>query len=226
MNDPDTLPPAPERDLAGLAALLLSRISASLVRDEARRQDLDEAIREAETWQRRRAAHSARDRACYRIGEALEPKQGHLLDDLALTGFDHLGALGLLLLAEVALGRPGASVSELLEELFASEHGDSLRAWGAWVRAQWLQRLYDAETDGFLASVAAKDPKARWRRRPVTARQRYLAGQIARSLGLPEPALHDRGGAFDWIGRHGGDERLSRPPPAPPLPRSSAGGAA
>src|SRR5690606_19010000 len=89
----------------------------------ARMQSLDELIREAETYLHRRAAHSERDRGCYRVGAALEPYGGHLLDDVAFAGLDHLGAFGLLLLVQVALVNPGRSLSELLGILFASESG-------------------------------------------------------------------------------------------------------
>ncbi len=188
-------------------------------------QTLDELVREAETYLHRRAAHSERDRGCYRVGAALEPYGGHLLDDVALAGLDHLGAFGLLLLVRVALANPGRSLSELLGLLFASESGREIRAWGVWSRCVWLRNLYVEETVNFLLTKKGQDPAQRWRKETITARQQHLLRELSRTLELGDPNLRDRGEAFDWIKALGGNPRFRGRPPMPTLPAAGFGDA-
>ncbi len=188
-------------------------------------QTLDELVREAETYLHRRAAHGERDRGCYRVGAALEPCGGHLLDDVALSGLDHLGAFGLLLLVQVALANPGQTLSELMGILFTSEAGEEIRAWGVWSRGVWLRNLYVEETVNFLLTKKAQDPAQRWRKDKVTARQQHLLRELSRALDINVPGLANRGEAFDWIKANGGNPRFREPPPMPALP-SGCGDAA
>jgi hypothetical protein len=198
-----------------MLADILKDLSAS---NEARMQELDAAIRETQTYLHRKAAYLARDRACYRTGSALEPNDGHLLDDVALAGFDHLGAFGLLLLIPIALANPSESISGLLRLLFASEAGACIREWGVWSRLTWLRNLYIKETVRFLLTRKGQDTKQRWRSERVTARQKHLIREISRALELLEPVFATRGDAFEWIKGHGGNPRFHTPPPTPALP--------
>ena len=211
-------PPVAASDLiraaAGRSATLVD-MSAS---NQARSEELEDLVRETQTYLHRAAAHNARDRACYRTGSALEPNGGHLLDDVALAGLDHLGAFGLLLLLPIALANPGESLSGLLRLLFASEVGGCIREWGVWSRLTWLRNLYWAETIGFLQTAKGRDPKERWRSDRTTARQKHLLPEISRALNIPDPMLPRRGDAFEWIKHQGGNPRFSSPPPMPPLP--------
>lgn len=214
-NAPPTVAAA---DLQNAALRLVFTLDGHKVSNDARIQNLDELIREFETWQHRRAAHSARDRACYRAGAALEPYGGHFLDDVALSGLDHLGAVGLVLLVQIAVQYPGLSLSGLLAKLFQSTHGVVVRHWGEWSRWHWLRELIHQETVAFLATEKGRDPKARWRNEEVTARQSYLILELARVLEIMAPEFATRGDAFDWIRAEGGNPRFHTPPPAPPLP--------
>lgn len=203
------------REASALAAVLADR-SAS---NRAHQQELEELVREAQTYLHRKAARNARDRACYRIGGALEPNGGHQLDDVALAGFDHLGAFGLLLLMPIAINHPGESLSGLLRLLFASEVGASIREWGVWSRLTWLRKLYWQETSGFLQTKKGSDPKQRWRGERPTARQKHLIRELGRALGTLEPKFARRGDAFEWIRAQGGNPRFHTPPPMPALPQ-------
>lgn len=187
---------------------------------QARSQELDELIHEARTYAHRRAARIARDQGCYRTGSAFEPHGGHLLDDVALAGFDHLGAFGILLLMPIALTHPRKSLSWLLTELFASEAGAAIREWGKWSRLRWLHNLYWKETAFFLSSEKGWDPKARWRSEKPTASQKHLVREISRVLQLAEPTFAKRGDAFDWLKAQGGNPRFASAPPMPTLPAS------
>jgi len=203
-------------DAATLLAGVLDGVSAS---NTSHIEDLTDAIREAETYLHRRAAYNLRDRACYRTGSALEPNGGHLLDDIALAGFDHLGAFGLLLLTNVAKHHPRESFSGLLQILFDSEVGACIRAWGSWSRLTWLRQLYINETVTFLSSKKGSDPAQRWRRDNVTLNQKHLIREIARILGIAAPQFKKRGTAFEWLKEQGGNPRFGTPPPMPALPK-------
>lgn len=214
----DALQSQPIPALADLSIQLLAALEHRQIANTAREQDLDEALREARTWAHRRAARSERDRGCYRVGAALEPNDGHLIDDLFITGLDHLGAFGVALLTNIALQHPGESLSGLLRNLLASPVGNLIREWGVWGRRTWLRNLYWQETVDFLTSKKGMDPRQRWRDEQVTAQQAYLAGEIGRWLKLAVPNFANRGEAFEWIRRKGGNPRFLEPPTKPPLP--------
>lgn len=208
--------------LSGLdiaARRLLTRLQTLRETTGRRQAHLDDLIRDAETWLHRRAAWNNRDRALYRTGAAFEPTGGHLLDDVQLSGLDALGARGVLLLAEVAANHPGLPLSGIISILFASPHGPLITQWGRWSRFHWLSALHRAETEEFLQTKAGRDPKAAWRTRPVTKRQAFLAQEMVRALNVPPPEFRNRGEAFDWIYRQGGNPRFWEPPPAPELPK-------
>lgn len=212
-------PPA----LADLANQLLALLDDRAVANEAREEELAELIREAETSIHRRAARNERDRGCYRVGAALEPNQGHRLDDIFLTGMDHLGSIGVALLAETALAHPGESLSGLLRILSETEQGNHVREWGIWGRGTWNRKLYIWETEGFFRTKKGQDPQQGWRRQNVTRRQLYLISEICRCLIVLEPAPANRGEAYEWIKVNGGNPRFSNPPPVPPLPKLVTG---
>jgi hypothetical protein len=208
-------PPA----LADLANQLLALLDGRAVANEAREEELEELIREAETSIYRSAARIERDRGCYRVGAAFEPNKGHRLDDIFLTGVDHLGSIGVALLAETALAHPGESLSGLLRILSATEQGDNVREWGVWGRGTWNRKLYLWETEGFFRTKKGSDPKQKWRGETVTRRQLYLIGEICRCLVVLEPKPSNRGEAYEWIKANGGNPRFSNPPPVPALPK-------
>lgn len=211
-------PPVDQSDLIRAAGTLAARLAGMSASNQAHQQELEELIRETQTYLHRKAARLARDRACYRIGGALEPNDGHMLDDIALSGFDHLGAFGLLLLSPIALANPGESFSGLLRLLFASDVGAEIREWGVWSRMSWLHKLYWQETVGFFQTKEGSDPKQRWRSQSVKPRQIHLIREIARTFDMPEPKFRRRGDAFEWIKAQGGNPRFHTPPPMPKLP--------
>lgn len=209
------------KKLHAVALSLASTLDEIALPNQARRAQLDHLIREAETWLFRRAAYNERDKAIYRTGAALEPCGGHLLNDIQLTGLDALGAHSVLLLAEAAANHPTAALSELMQILFSSEHGELIREWGRWARMQWIAALHHEQTVTFLESPAGKNPKAAWRSRRPTRRQTYLIAEIARACGIDEPELTTRGDAFDWI-LDRGNPRYWALPPKPPIPHFRA----
>lgn len=208
----------PSSALQNAAARLSTRLHAITVSAKARQATLDDLIRDAETWLQRRAAWNVRDKALYRTGAAFEPSGGHLLNDIQLSGLDALGAHGVLMLADTAAQHPTLALSELMAVLFASPHGPLIAEWGRWSRLHWLAALHNEETEAFLQTRAGSDPKAPWRTRQPTRRQAFLAEEMARALEVDVPAFADRGEAFDWIRREGGNPRFWKLPPVPRVP--------
>lgn len=197
------------------AALLYSLAASQEGKADTRVSELEKLIHDAAAREHRRAAFNARDKACYRLGGAFEPVDGLGLDPTMLAGFLALGSIALLLLVQVALKQPDASIAVLLSRLSRSPAGRLVRAHGVWVRWRWLQRLYVEETAAFLQSKKGRDPKARWRTEKVTANQAYLIEQICLLLELEGRRFADRGDAFEWIKSHGGNPRFTQEPKKP-----------
>ena len=198
----------PFADLSALYEPLLAKLKVESTACHARVRQLEEAIQEAETWSSRRAARQARDRACYRLGAALEPTGGLAVDDVFLSGLDLLGGHGVALLAAAAASAPeGASLSELMLRLAWTDAGKVIRAWGVWSRFTWLRDLYRTAVLAFENSVAGRNPLGSWRRDPPTARQAYLAVELARFLQVAKPELANKGEAHDWLHNNGGKPR-------------------
>lgn len=214
------LPPSTSHVLAAALALASRSLHEQHVCSAARCEELERLEREAQTWLHRVASYKERDCAIYRTGAAFEPRGGHLLDDIQLSGLDALGMHGLLAFVEVWLDQPSSSLSEGMLNLFASRYGALVREWGIWARRMWNAALYVAEVEEFLQSKMGRDLKARWRTRPVTRRQVYLIEEIARQKQLLVPVFANRGEAFDWIGGQGGNPRYWEQPVMPPLPRT------
>ena len=212
-------------DLTQTLVTLLATTGQIRGAEEARVGALAEEIREAQTFEHRRAARSERDRACYRVGSAFEPLDALGIDDVALTGLLHLNAADtLMLLARVATEAPGRPLAVALQVLLAGDAGTAIRERGIWVRWRWLADLYRHETETFLTSKKARDPKQRWRGEPVTANQRHLIREISRLRQVEAPIFAIRGDAFEWIRDASGNPRFAadRPCPAVAVPAFGA----
>ena len=154
-----------------------------------------------------------------RVGAALEPTGGLEVDDVFLSGLDLLGGHGVALLAAAALAGPGGtSLSELMLRIARTDAGKVIRAWGVWSRFTWLRDLYQTAVLAFENSVAGRNPCGSWRKDAPTARQAYLAVELARFLQLEQPALATKGEAHDWLYTHGGNPRFLSRPDLPQLP--------
>jgi hypothetical protein len=200
-------------ELMRAAALLYGQLHNSPY--AVRAGELEGLIHDAEAREHRRAAFNARDAACYRLGSAFEPTNGLGLDPAAFAGWLAMGNAGLLLLLRQAAGAPEHTITESLAALFASPAGQSIRAWGVWARWHWLKALYIAETEGFLASPAAK--RRGWKQLPPTARQTYLIAAICADLQKELQRFESRGAASDWILAQGGNPRFNVEPAKPDL---------
>lgn len=205
--------------LPALTAQLLPQLQSERSAAIARVQTLDDAIRDAQAWDHRRAAKLDRDRRCYRLGAALEPQGGLDLDDVFVTGFDVLGAHALVLLVAVALKAPPlTSETDLKKQLARMPAGRLIRGWGVWARWHWLARLYHEEVTAFENGPHGRDPDAPWRPKPPRKEQLYLALELGRYLQVVTPAFATRGDAHDWLLRLEGNPRFRECPELPPIP--------
>lgn len=212
-------PPSSQETHTSLARELLRQLEQQEVANTARQQDLSEAKHEAQSWRMRRAARNERDKGCYQTGAALEPNKGHLIDPVFLSGLDHLGRHGLVLLLKTAVDHPEeTSLSGLMHRLSYTAAGTVVREWGEWSRRVWLAGLYWDQTVAFLQSKKGSDPKEAWRKEPLTAEQAYLAGEIGRICRQEVPPFPTRGDAFEWIKERGGNPRFRVLPLKPLLP--------
>lgn len=203
--------------LRAQAAQVFALAKAAKRNTEARNAEIDALIHDAAAREHRRAAFNARDASCYRLGAAFEPAGALDLDPVAMSGWLDLDAVGLLLLVQVGLAMPEASVAEQLRALFRSAAGREIRAWGVWIRWQWLKALYLQEVEAFLASPSGRDPKAPWRPKPPKAKQTYIAAEIGLLLEITPPTFATREAAFDWIRSHDGNPRFTTEPARPDL---------
>lgn len=72
-----------------------------------------------------------------------------------------------------------------------------------------------AEETAAFRQRDAEDFQKRWRKKTVTARQRWDIGLIEMRLGIRAPARLRRGSAHDWIEMHGGHPDFWVPPERP-----------
>lgn len=203
--------------LRSIAAELLSNVEQQSTAIECRHAELAALIREAEAAELRRAAYKLRDGKCYELGAAFEPPGALDTDPLAVTGFLALDATAVLLLARLALEKPDQSVAELLARLFRSSAGQQIRALGVWVRWNWLKELYQDECERYHALFRRNGERRVGASKPTTRRQRYMVEQICAFLQMVQPDIADRGAAYEWIKKHGGNPRFQEGPRRPSM---------
>ncbi len=86
---------------------------------------------------------------------------------------------------------------DLIPDLIEQE-GDFLRGLAQIRRWQERKTKYDADRAEWVAAEVGDE----WRKRPMTAGQRYLVQSTAALLTIEIPAGMDRGGASDWLESH------------------------
>ncbi len=205
-------------DIEGTLATL-RRLSSSCEGDlGAVREQLSELRRNARRHVCKNADRKPSD-------DEIKYRLGSVLHVLGASAADPVALLGLLYHTDVALGwlarARGASGAPPLFDLIADVFGDPerldwCRRWGMAISWERSRALYQAEVESFLASGKADDPRARWRKKPATANQIYLIAQICELRSVPAPPALNRGEAFDWIRREGGNPRYWAPPHGPP----------
>ena len=203
--------------LAGALDALIGRCDQSLVEVEAEISEL-KRLAAADGKRRGEKKKGSRDPAIYRLGSvfpALGAEPGEL-DDLAALGLFGAGAIGLAWLCEEAIRRPEAALTDWMSAIFADpDRYEWCRAAGIVRRWRWCKKLYDDEVTRFHDAPQARNPDSGWRRKPITPGQYYLMRQACRMLGAPEPAVPNRGAAYDWLKEAGGNPRFWTEPQLP-----------
>lgn len=153
------------------------------------------------------------DNLKYHLGFAFEVNSALDLPSLALTGLLSLPVEAFTSLFD-DVGELPPTVIDLLR--FALDKPFVL-AWatdmGAWLQWKRSEAVYRAEVTDFKNSDAFH--RSGWRTRSVTRRQFYLIGEINRLLGIEPRLIVNRGEAFDFIDRHGGNPRFLTEPALP-----------
>lgn len=201
-------------DLAANVTLLEGALSRAKTTFHVRTGELQALLHDAESRTFRRAAKNAPDATRYRTGGAFDPVDGPDLDSVALTGWLASGAVGALLLVREAIAHPDKTIVQLLDGLFDKPIGEAIRAWGVWIRWNWVRELYRRETIDFMTSAAFRRP---WRNKPVSQNQRYLIGQFCLDLQIELRKFANRGQAFDWLLAQGDRPRFRDEPIRPDL---------
>ena len=134
------------------------------------------------------------------------------LDDLALLGLLSSGARTLQLLSEFSREEDENLLEPMMRIMADKDLYPSLRQRGGFLRWEKCRALYIADVEDFERSAAARNPNARWRRKPPTKNQLYLIAEAVRCFQLPPPAISTRGDAHGWLRDNGGNPRFANSP--------------
>lgn len=134
------------------------------------------------------------------------------LDDLAVLGLLSSGARTLHLLSEFSRAEDENLLQPIMRIMADENLHSSMRQRGGFLRWEKCRALYIADVEDFERSAAARNPNARWRRKPPTKNQLYLIAEAIRCFQLPPPAISTRGDAHGWLRDNGGNPRFANPP--------------
>ncbi|MBB5279128.1 hypothetical protein [Pacificimonas flava] len=202
------------------------RLSTRALAIKGKRQamvgDAHRELHLAESWHLRRSAvQGSVDNRVYAHGSAEQALGALDLCPIAALGFKSAGALTYPWLLDAAAEMPGGTYCDHMR--IALENAEIRRfctALGCWHRFQWKRSVYQRELLTWSRKAIAQDPNARWRRRSVTLRQRYLVDLIIECLtalhpDFRAPPLEKRGDAHDFIRDFGGNPVFWHQPSRP-----------
>lgn len=211
--------------LIDLRARAIAVAEAATALTGRRRAEVGEARRElhlASTWHLRRAGvPESADNRVYRHGSNEQALGALDLCPIATLGFKAAGVTAYPWLIEAAQANPaGTYLDHLRAALVDPDCFAYCTALGAYHRFQWKWSVYQQVVADWRAKPIARDLHAAWRRRPTTAKQRYLIEIVSECLtavepGFTVPALDRRGEAHDWLYQAGGRPVFWRAPALP-----------
>ena len=217
-----------QTSLQNLDALLMRARAAASKATTAlalRTAAVGEAFRElhlAQTWHLRRSGEPCSiDNRIFEFGSAEQALGGMDLCPIAMLGLKAAGALSYPWLIEATRDQPDGSFADHART--ALRDPKRLRfcvALGAYHRFQWKCAVYQKAVLDWHSKPIARDLHAAWRRRHVTAKQRYLIGVIcdcmlAMDRAFEVPTLKNCGEAHDWLRDMGGNPVFWSPPTVP-----------
>ncbi|MEO1968563.1 MAG: hypothetical protein ABGW87_07625 [Sphingomonadaceae bacterium] len=178
-------------------------------------EKLPELQRQARAKPKRRGGKGSIDAAKYQLGSVLTLCGFEGTDDLVLLGFLACGDRALQWMAEARLAFGPMTFAELVRAALADPQRTAwCRKWGEYRRKVYKKAAYDQSVTSFLES-GKTGPRQRWRRAEITAEQHDIIEDICTALGRPKPTLSNRGQAFDWIFKNGGNPNFWVPPVEP-----------
>lgn len=209
-------------------ALLTHAVEVAAAADRyanAKRALVGDAKRElqlAATWHLRRASVPASvDNLTFAHGSNEHALGGLDICPIALLGLKAAGAVAYQWLVEAAMLHPaGSYIDHARIALQLPERRAYCVELGAYHRFQHKLEVYHRAVTDWQASPSANDPAARWRRRAVTAKQRYLMNVVGECLSAAEagaqpPVAANRGTAHDWLHDAGGHPMFWHRPSPP-----------
>jgi hypothetical protein len=174
-----------------------------------------EALRElqlAQTWHLRRSGKPGSiDNRIFEFGSGEQALGGMDICPISLLGFKAAGVLTYPWLVEAAREQPNGTFVDHVRAALRNERLSRFCvALGAYHRFQWKLAVYRDGVLDWQAKPIASDPLAKWRRRSIKPKQRYLIMVIcdcmfAMDPAFAAPALANRGEAHDWLLARGGN---------------------
>lgn len=147
---------------------------------------------------------------------AIVEREGYSdLDDFAVNGIEHHGALYAYWVALAASESLASSRGELLRIIFSDPvRLDWCRKEGARLAWEFIKAAREEETA--LFRKRQESGSKHWRKDPMTARQYYMITLISVRGDIPMPGVLSCGAAHDWIAMNGGHPNFWDAPAAPP----------
>ena len=203
-----------ENQYAALLARAMEIVASAEGNVSTRRTVVGDAKQElqlAATWHLRRASVPLSiDNLTYAHGSNERALGGLDICPIALLGFKAAGAIAYPWLVDAAALLPsGNYVDHVRVALDHRQRWAYCVELGAYHRFQFKSEVYRNAVFDWQARPAANDPTAPWRRRSITAKQRYLIEIVvdclaAISPSFQQPHLANRGAAHDWLRDVGG----------------------
>ncbi len=201
------------RDLATNLAASEDRIAGEVAIAATSAAELRRQYRAAD---KRRGGPGSTDARKYALGSALVLVGIDGSDDTALLGLmAHPNRMARWIQTAMAAGA-GPMFGDIVRWIFSDPARLAwCQQWG--VILQWRRRasLYEQEVRRFI-ETGPLDPRASWRRKPITIGQAALIEALVGLLGEPVPDLANRGAAFEWVRARGGNSTFWREPSLPP----------
>jgi hypothetical protein len=197
-------------------SLLRARANAAIAGRNAELGEKERIAFHARQQELMRSQKRSRNQRLFAHGSNAEVG-GYLdLDQYALRGLEAHGSLYAYWIAQAALLTSAATRADLLNCIFSdTERLDYCVKLGLAISWEFAREARARETAEFRARDA-DDPRKLWRKRTVTALQRYDIQLIETRLGIEDPKRLRRGTAHDWIAAKGGHPDFWTAPSRPP----------
>jgi len=210
------LEPFSQADLVEVLEALLSLDHAATSELALVQERLPELRRQARARSKRRGGPGSPDAEKYRLGSALTLLGFSGFDDVILLGLFASGDRGLKWISEARVDHGPLPFAQLVRIAIGDSRREQwCREWGDYHWKTYRKSLYEASVSDFEKS-GRTGLRENWRVREVTRDQAYVINEICEAAKLDRPDLENRGAAFDWIQKQGGNPAYWTAPALPP----------